>query len=367
MRLLALLLVTVLLSAPARATALSDSEIHHVVAQQLEPLLRGAGAAVAVRTSGRTSFLNFGVADRARNSPVTSDSLFNLASVGKVFDALLLSLLALDGEVRLDDPVAKYIAELKGGTDIGDIRLGELITNTSGLSIPQELPPWPPAQFTLPKFLSLLKHWEIHPDHRRGLDYLYSHAGFMLLHVALERRFGMAYAALLEQRLLQPLALSSTILPMHGAAAAGTFSPALRRRLVQGYGEDGKPVGRRGDMPGIYHWPGTSQMFSSARDLATVVALNLGEGEPLLRQAAALTHRKAAPIDTKRSQAHAWEIRHEAVTVIDKNGGLSNGTSYIGLVPSHGLGIVTLLNRGWLDGREIGLPILLRLATRAPA
>ena len=32
------------------------------------------------------------------------------------------------------------------------------------------------------------------------------------------------------------------------------------------------------------------------------------------------------------------------------------------MIPSKRIGTVILINRGWLDGREIGHPILLRLA-----
>ena len=43
------------------------------------------GVAVALRATGKTSFYNYGVADAARQQPITPDSIFNLASVGKLF------------------------------------------------------------------------------------------------------------------------------------------------------------------------------------------------------------------------------------------------------------------------------------------
>ena len=61
-------------------------------------------------------------------------------------------------------------------------------------------------------------------------------------------------------------------------------------------------------------------------------------------------------------QAQAWEMHLGRATIIDKNGGLSNSTTYIGMIPSKRIGTIILINRGWLDGREIGHPILLRLA-----
>jgi beta-lactamase class C len=60
--------------------------------------------------------------------PITSDTLFNLASIGKTFDVTLLSMAAINGELSLDDPVTKYITELQSGGDINKIRLDQLVS-----------------------------------------------------------------------------------------------------------------------------------------------------------------------------------------------------------------------------------------------
>jgi beta-lactamase class C len=367
MRFVPALLLTVVVIDPASASrAVTDAEVRQVVAEGIQNALhpKGIGAAVAVRIDGRTLYFNFGFADRASKRPITSDSLFNIASLGKVFDVTLLSLVVRQGEVALDDPVAKYVAELRQGGDIRQVTLGQLATFTSGLSLPQDRPPWPAAHYTLPKFLNYLRNWKIAKDHQRGKKYLYSHAGFMLLHVALERRFGMPYSALLEQRLLRPVDLSSTTLPLRGENSVGLLTPSLKARAVQGYRGDGKRIGKPGHMEGHYRWPGTGQMFSSARDLATLLAAHIGELplDPLLLEAIDLTHQEVAPIRPNVTQAQAWEVHHGPVTIIDKNAGLTNVTAYIGMIPSKQLGTVILVNRGDLDGRHFGHPILQRLA-----
>jgi beta-lactamase class C len=369
----ALLLSICLAGAAGAAPEATDAQVQHVVAQELGKVLRpdGIGAAVAVRINGRTLFFNFGFADRASKRPITSDSLFNLASVSKVFDTTLLSLLVRQGEVRLDDPVSKYIAELEGGGDIHQVTLGQLATFTSGFSLPQDLPPWPEAHYTLPQFLRYLRYWNIDPDHERGQQYVYSHAGFMLLHLALERRFGVPYGALLEQRLLRRLDLPSTLLPLRGPSSVARLSPSLAGRAVQGYSGKGVPIGRPGNMQGYYHWPGTGQMFSSARDMAVFLTAQLGESppDPLLQEAIALSHREMARTDREPHimQAQAWEVHHVGHTIIDKNGGLNNTTTYIGMIAQPRIGAVILINRGELNGRDVGHPILLRLASPAGA
>ena len=51
----------------------TDDDVQQTVTQEVQNLLRGAGAAVAVRIDGRTLFFNFGFADRASGRPVTSE------------------------------------------------------------------------------------------------------------------------------------------------------------------------------------------------------------------------------------------------------------------------------------------------------
>ena len=91
-RLFAALLIGILAAATATAArAWSDREVAAIVGRNMPAALGTAGgAAVAVRTDGQTWFFNYGLADAAR--PVTSDVLFNLGSVSKVFDTALLAL-----------------------------------------------------------------------------------------------------------------------------------------------------------------------------------------------------------------------------------------------------------------------------------
>src|SRR5713226_8811159 len=119
----------------ATAARADDAEVERIVRQHVQPMLIAAGGmAVAVHLEGRTQFFNYGMADVARKEPITSDVLFNLASVTKVFLSTLLAQSVKRGEVALEDPVAKYVTELQQGGDIRKVTLGELASHTSGLT-----------------------------------------------------------------------------------------------------------------------------------------------------------------------------------------------------------------------------------------
>ena len=71
-----------------------DSEIDLIITSGTAPMVAANGAggvAVVARIGGRNLFFNTGYADKAGKRPITSDSLFNVGSVRKVFEATLVA------------------------------------------------------------------------------------------------------------------------------------------------------------------------------------------------------------------------------------------------------------------------------------
>src|SRR5262245_44285781 len=347
--------------------AAADRDAERIVERQVQSIVPPDGAggvAVALRIDGKTSFFNYGWADRAGERRITSDTLFNLASLRKVFETTLLAQAVRKGELRLDDPAAKYVVELQQGGDIRRVTLGQLATHTSGLLLPQDHPPWPDWGYTLPEFIRTLNDWKA--EKPPGQHHLYTHAGFILLQLTLERRYGTPIDELIEQRLLRPLGMTSTVLARGDDGPRGRLPPELRSRAAQGYGINSEPIGAPGDQTGYYHWPGTGQMYSSPRDMALFLADNIGE-QPLersLREAMALAHRGVLRIGPNNRQALAWEtISGKGPAIVEKYGGLNNASAYIAMVPGRRLGLVILGNRGNQYPNEVGRRILLELAT----
>ena len=132
---------------------------------------------------------------------------------------------------------------------------------------------------------------------------------------------------------------------------------------MQGYGDDGEPIGEPGDQQGYYHWPATSQMYSSPRDLALFLAANMGELpiEASLRAAMSLVQQGEFPIGPRNAQALAWEVILGDPAIVEKYGGLNNASAYVGMVPSRKLGVVILGNRGNQYPNEVGRRLLLEL------
>src|SRR5881396_2579473 len=345
----------------AGAARAQQVNVEQIVAQKVQPILpengKGGGVAVAVRMNGTTSFFNYGFANNAQNRRVTEDSIFNLGSVGKVFATTLLAQAVKQGELSLDDPVAKYVTKLQRGDDIRRVTLGQLASHTSGLPrVPQQYEHWHRGNYTWPDFVRFLNSWKAGPNHEPGQQYLYSNAAMVLLRVALERRFNTRFAALMHQRLTGPLGMTSTALPL---------PRDLLGRAVQGYNPSGRPLGRPGMEGGTFEWPGSGQIYSSSRDMATFLTANLGElvGHGPIQNAMAFAHQGVFTVSPRLKIGLAWQIVSAGnFTIIDKNGGLNNTSTYIGFAPRQKLGVIILVNRGKQHATAIGRQILHALA-----
>jgi beta-lactamase class C len=327
------------------------SLLRDTVSAELDSTVTAAdpgGLAAAVYFEGHIEFFNYGLADRATRRPVTSDTLFNVGSVRKLFEATLVALGALRGELRLDDPVVKYVPELHGNY-LNRVTIGELATHTSGLLLPTDHPPWPHDSYSLGQFFDMLNAWTPHAGEEPGNQRLYSHAGYVLLQLALERRYGIPIGELIAKRIVKPLGMNSTFVPERGPDHRAIMDKAQMQRVVQGYSDQGMPIGPPGGQQSYFDFPGTGQMFSSARDLGLFLAACLDgrSADPQLREALLMTQREMFRADEKFGQAMAWENVHlGGVMVVDKPGGLNNASAYVGMVPARKLGIVLLANRG---------------------
>ena len=346
------LLACVLLGLPQNAMTDpdKDAKVRDIVEDNIAPVAienDAGGLASAVYVAGHTWFFNYGLASRAEKRKITSDTLFNLASVRKVFDATLVALGTLRGEMRLDDPINKYVTELHGDY-IRRVTLGQLSSHTSGVSLATDHPPWPSKSYSFDEFIDVLNSWTPHAGEEPGKQRIYSHAGYVLLQLALERRYGLPIGELIENRILKPLGMNSTLLPERGPDNHSILRPELMQRVVQGYLYNGIPIGAPGDQQSYFNFAGTEQMFSSARDLAIFLDACFGAGaaDPQLLEALQMTQREMIRVSQELGQAMAWEIVYvDGITIVDKPGGLNNASAYIGFVPARKVGVVLLANR----------------------
>jgi CubicO group peptidase (beta-lactamase class C family) len=126
----------------------SDSDIHQILAERIDKQKQSVGIVVGVLDAKGRRIVAYGSLEKGDKRPLDGDTVFEIGSITKVFTSLLLAEMAQRGEVRLDDPIAKYLpASVKvperGGRQIS---LVDLAAHTSGLPrMPANFRPKDPA------------------------------------------------------------------------------------------------------------------------------------------------------------------------------------------------------------------------------
>ena len=99
--------------------------------------------------------------------------------------------------------------------------------------------------------------------------------------------------------------------------------------------------------------------------MAAFLVANLGElpDHRPIENAMALAQQPVFTVNPHFKQGLAWQdVSTGNFTIIDKNGGLPNTSTYIGFAPQQKLGVVILVNRGKQHATRIGRQIIHALA-----
>lgn len=155
----------------------------------------------------------FGYASRDNDIAADTGTIYRIGSITKTFTATVLMQLVEEGKVKLDDPVEKYVPEIKslqGYSDRTIITLRQLSSHTSGLKREPDMrgASLGPVDQWESKLLSCIPFTSFNSI--PGTNYQYSNIGYALLGLALERASGVPYVQLLQQKVFTPLHMDNT-------------------------------------------------------------------------------------------------------------------------------------------------------------
>ncbi len=202
-------LITLLLFAalPAKADRVADIDR---LARRYHTLGQLDGS-VLVADHGKVIYQRaFGLANREWQVPHTTDTAFRVASLTKQFTATLIMQLAEQGKLRLDDPIGKYVPELR--PEIGKrVTLHHLLNHTSGIVDYANYPGFWANRLgeKVPRgdFLAIMNGpLEFEP----GSQGHYSSSSYTLLGWVIEKQTGMTYSAALDSMILRPAGMLRT-------------------------------------------------------------------------------------------------------------------------------------------------------------
>jgi CubicO group peptidase (beta-lactamase class C family) len=171
------------------------------------------GCAAGAMLGGKIVFSGaYGLADLKHETPLTGDSLFNMASVSKQFTAFTLLQLQQEGLLKLSDPVRKYIPEL--GAFANDITLYQLLTHTSGIrdfiAMGEIAGASPESSMTEAEFLAIMAR-QTAGDFVPGTSFVYGNSDYVLLSLVMKRVSGETLNAAAHKRIFAPLGMKHSI------------------------------------------------------------------------------------------------------------------------------------------------------------
>jgi CubicO group peptidase (beta-lactamase class C family) len=251
-----LALVTVL-AAPAAAQDFDSTAIDAVFADIDADM---PGCAVGVYNAGDVLYSNgFGTANADYGLPITPQSVFYLGSVGKQFTAAAILHAERAGHLSLDDPVQKWITEMREYDSPVTVR--HLVHHTSGvrdyltlLSLAGTAIETPLSDEAVTELIARQENLNFPAGDR----YLYSNSGYFLLAEIVERATGSTLRQYLEEHFFGPLGMETT-------RVNDDRRESMPNRVV-GYDVDDGEL--RMDHPWTFDKVGSGGVYSSIEEMA---------------------------------------------------------------------------------------------------
>jgi D-alanyl-D-alanine carboxypeptidase len=171
------------------------------------------GLQVAVIRDGREVISKgYGLANVEQNTRVTPETGFRVGSVSKQITAAAILLLAEDGKLSIDDPVAKVFPDFPRS---GEVTIRQLLGHTSGLHNFTDNPPdvrdYQAGQ-TTDQRVDLIARQAVVYDFEPGTRWSYSNSGYYLLGAIVEKVSGQTFGAFLKARIFDRLGMGHTAL-----------------------------------------------------------------------------------------------------------------------------------------------------------
>jgi len=203
--------------------------------------------------------------------PMREDTIFDMASVSKLFNTVAALQLVERGQLALDEKVTRYIPEF-GVNGKTEITVRQLLTHSSGMRA------WLPLYSAYPTpqaRINAVYASTPQPGTSPGNQYIYSDLGLIVLGTIVERLAGAPLDRVVAERITEPLGMTETMYnppaSLHHRVAATEEQPWAGRPMIRGEVHDENAW----SLAGV---AGHAGIFSTARDLAVFCQMLLNGG-----------------------------------------------------------------------------------------
>ena len=154
----------------------------------------------------------FGWVDAENTLPMREDSIFEMASVTKMFTATAVMLLVREGKLGLDDAYTKYFPDYP----YEGVTIRHLLTHTSGMpdfDVEELVGPVLDEENRIPansEIIDLIRKTGEDAACAPGETYEYSDVGYMLLANAVEKVSGMPFEDFMKKNVFEPAGMKDS-------------------------------------------------------------------------------------------------------------------------------------------------------------
>ena len=327
----------------AAARSWIESELPALLARRRVP-----AAAVGVLLDGQVIDHASGILNLETGVEATTDSLFQVGSITKLWTTDLVMQLVDEGRVGLDDEIRRHLPGFAVADEeaAATITVRQLLSHTAGFE-GDIFTDHGPGDDAVERFVASMG--DLPQIFAPGERFSYSNAGFAVLGRLVEVLRGTTWDRALQERLAAPLGLTHIATTAYDAirfrAAMGHIDPApdhvLRPGPAWGMARASGPVG--------------AMLSMRVRDLLGFAALHLAggtapDGTRVVSAASCadvLTKQVDHPAST-RSDARGlgWSLDDISQGLVGHDGQTIGQSAFFRMVPEHGLAVAMLTNGG---------------------
>jgi len=356
-------------AAPCRSTSAQTALVQALPAQtaanryqqKLQPVLEKLiheqqvpGFAISVVEDNRVVYAAaFGVKNVTRSDdPITTRSLFHMASITKTFVATSIMQLVEAGKIDLDAPLVKYLPYFRMADErYKIITIRQMVTHTSGIPDVDDYE-WSKPQYddgALERYVRSLSNLKL--DFAPGQRFQYSNMAFEVLGDVIAKVSGESFDDYVQHHILAPLGMKDSTLLVKEA------EPGL---LVWGHelDETGNPFPSKVYPYNRIHSP-SSDLHSNVLDMARWAIANMNRGEldgvrilksstyEMMWKSAGKFNGKASPTGI------SWFLdTYRGTKVISHDGGDTGFLTELAMLPDKKIAVVWLANADWIPNTD---------------
>ncbi|MEI7057212.1 serine hydrolase domain-containing protein [Nocardioides sp. CCNWLW239] len=333
------------------ADPLSLADAHAWLQDELPGLLtshRVPAAAVGVLRDGQVIDHASGILNLDTGVEATTDSLFQVGSITKLWTTDLVMQLVDEGRIGLDDEICRHLPTFRVADEEATrtITVRQLLSHTAGFE-GDIFTDHGPGDDAVERFVDSMG--DLPQIFAPGQRFSYNNAGFAVLGRLVEVVRGTTWDRALQERLAAPLGLTHVATTAYDAirfrTAMGHIDPApdhvLRPGPSWGMARASGPVG--------------AMLSMRVRDLLGFAAMHLADGTApdgaqvvsAASCAEMLTRQVDHPASTRtEARGLGWSLDDTSQGIVGHDGQTIGQSAFFRMVPDHGLAVALLTNGG---------------------